>query len=67
MRCRSPRIDARRGFGVDLSELGVQRIPAADRGFGVDLRADFGVALRQRGEPFAQRAQVQQRAADEQR
>lgn len=39
----------RRGDGVDLRELGVQRRPAVARGFGVDLGAQRRVGAGQVG------------------
>jgi hypothetical protein len=59
--------EAGRGVGVVARQFGVQRGPALRRGFGVDLRAQRGVGLRQFGEAFAQGFDIQHGAADQQR
>ena len=63
---RVVRVDAGRGFGIELAELRMQRRPAFARGPLVDRSAQLRRRLGQVAMP-AQRAQVEHRSANEQR
>ena len=67
MRCRSLGAIRAAAAGSTRAQALVQRAPAKLRRFAIELGTDGSIGARQRREAVAQRAQIEQRAADEQR